>query len=55
MSNIDELNMLCKRLSALLDDPHPGLFTWRGAVVEARLALLEFHGCTCSSRGGRND
>lgn len=35
IATAEQINELCKRLSGLLDDPHPGLMTW----LEARIAI----------------
>lgn len=36
---IEELLQAAKKLVALLEDPHPGIFTWNEAVAR-QLALL---------------
>ena len=34
MSNIDKLKDLNRRLTAALDDPQPGLISWRGLLAD---------------------
>ncbi len=47
MSNtpgIDELRELMRQLSLLLDDPHPGLFTWKESLSHYCLEIGDFGG-----------
>lgn len=43
MSNIDELKEHVVRLNQLLEDPHPGLFTWQEAVHKRIGKIAEFN------------
>lgn len=40
--NIDELRGHAKALVALLDDPQPGLMTWRTALYQVLKQIAEF-------------
>jgi len=37
--HVDKINDCLKRLSALFDDPQPGLITWTSFVVETQQEL----------------
>jgi hypothetical protein len=51
MTNIDILKGRVHDLSLLLNDPHPGLMTWRDAYAEFSNRLIEFfgHGPDCGN------
>jgi hypothetical protein len=40
--NLDDLRQRVNHLKNLLDDPHPGLFTWVKAYSDAIKAIIEF-------------
>ncbi len=40
--NIDELRGHAKALVTLLDDPQPGLMTWRVALAQVLVQIAEF-------------
>ena len=40
--NVDELKELSGRLTGLLDDPQPDLYTWLHALSEVLLELYEW-------------
>lgn len=43
-SGIDELKELNRQLAGLLDDPQPGLFTWKEALSACCLDIGDFAG-----------
>ncbi len=43
MSNIDILKEKAIRLVSLLDDPHPGLFTWHEALNNLLQDIGTYH------------
>jgi hypothetical protein len=42
-SNIETLKALSNRLSKLLDDPQPGLFTWQKAIYSVLDKISKLH------------
>lgn len=44
MSGIEELKELNRKLGMLLDDPHPGLMTWRSFLHEYLSEMSKFSG-----------
>lgn len=42
MTNLEELKNLNKRLTGLLEDPQPGLFTWHDALADVLLQISTF-------------
>lgn len=44
MTDIENLPNLNRKLTALLDDPHPELFTWHRAVYDIVLDMALFVG-----------
>jgi hypothetical protein len=44
MSGLDELRELHMKLGQLLDDPQPGLATWRLALSQILLELAKYAG-----------
>lgn len=45
--NIDELKGYAKKLVLLLEDPHPGLYTWNRAVQSI---LADIHQFNCEAK-----
>ena len=43
MTNIEELQEIVNGLKALLDDPHPGLFTWQAMVAKRLEQFTKFY------------
>lgn len=41
-SNLSILTEKIERIHALLKDPHPGLFTWQGALHERMANLVDW-------------
>ena len=44
MSGIEKLQALNRHLTSLLDDPHPGLATWRIALSKTLMELADYAG-----------
>jgi len=51
--NLDYLKEEVRKLHALLDDPHPGLFTWREAYADQAKVLMEFWSDSAETVPGR--
>jgi len=44
MTNIETLQDIAHRLVGLIDNPEPGLMTWRAALADVRSELAKFFG-----------
>lgn len=48
MTHLEELSDIVNRLKDLLDDPHPGVMTWREALARTSKEFLAFYDADAS-------